>query len=110
MDYVGISDSNHSCIASNCIRKTGIKKKVQLLIYMPNFISVIVLCGMVRMLLSPVGPLNKVLGISTNWMTMPSAFRTIYIAVESGRPQDGHLSCTQQHWRMPARSWKKQPS
>jgi len=32
------------------------------------------------MLLSPVGPLNKVLGISTNWMTMPSAFRTIYIA------------------------------
>ena len=33
----------------NRIRKTGIKKKVQLLIYMPNFISVIVLCGMVRM-------------------------------------------------------------
>ena len=64
----------------NRIRRTGIKKKVQLLIYMPNFISVIVLCGMVRMLLSPVGPLNKVLGISTNWMTMPSAFRTIYIA------------------------------
>ena len=55
-------------------------KKVQLLIYMPNFISVIVLCGMVRMLLSPVGPLNRLLGISTNWMTMPSAFRTIYIA------------------------------
>ena len=54
--------------------------KVQLLIYMPNFISVIVLCGMVRMLLSPVGPLNRLLGISTNWMTMPSAFRTIYIA------------------------------
>ena len=50
------------------------------MIYMPNFISVIVLCGMVRMFLSPVGPLNKVLGISTNWMTMPSAFRTIYIA------------------------------
>ena len=53
----------------NRIQKTGIKKKVQLLIYMPNFISVIVLCGMVRMFLSPVGPLNKVLGISTNWMS-----------------------------------------
>ena len=50
----------------NRIQKTGIKKKVQLLIYMPNFISVIVLCGMVRMLLSPVGPLNRLLGISTN--------------------------------------------
>ena len=54
----------------NRIQKTGIKKKVQLLIYMPNFISVIVLCGMVRMLLSPVGPLNRLLGISTNWMTI----------------------------------------
>ena len=64
----------------NRIRKEGIKKKIQLLIYAPNFISVIVLCGMVRMLLSPVGPLNRILGLSTNWMTMPSAFRTIYIA------------------------------
>ena len=31
----------------NRIRRTGVKKKVQLLVYMPNFISVIVLCGMV---------------------------------------------------------------
>ena len=35
---------------------------------------------MVRMFLSPVGPLNRLLGMNTNWMTMPSAFRTIYIA------------------------------
>ena len=92
----------------NRIRKTGIKKKVQLLIYMPNFISVIVLCGMVRMLLSPVGPLNKVLGISTNWMTMPSASEQFILQAESGKQQDGHLSCIQQHWQMQARSWKKQ--
>ena len=46
----------------NRIRRTGVKKKVQLLVYMPNFISVIVLCGMVRMLLSPVGPLQ-----AKNW-------------------------------------------
>ena len=59
------------------IRKAGIRKKIQLLIYAPNFISVIVLCGMVRMFLSPVGPINQVLGINTNWMTMPEAFRTI---------------------------------
>lgn len=64
----------------NRIRKAGIKKKIQLLIYAPNFISVIVLCGMVRMFLSPVGPINSALGISTNWMTMPEAFRSIYIA------------------------------
>ena len=64
----------------NRIQRTGIKKKIQLLIYAPNFISVIVLCGMVRMFLSPVGPLNQLLGTNTNWMTMPEAFRTIYIA------------------------------
>ena len=64
----------------NQIRRIGVRKKIQLLIYAPNFISVIVLCGMVRMFLSPVGPLNSLLGISTNWMTMPEAFRTIYIA------------------------------
>ena len=64
----------------NRIRKAGIRKKIQLLIYAPNFISVIVLCGMIRMFLSPVGPINQVLGIDTNWMTMPESFRTIYIA------------------------------
>lgn len=64
----------------NQIRRTGIKKKIQLLVYAPNFISVIVLCGMVRMFLSPTGPFNKALGITTNWMTMPESFRTIYIA------------------------------
>ncbi len=64
----------------NQIRRVGVKKKIQLLIYAPNFISVIVLCGMVRMFLSPVGPLNQLLGTDMNWMTMPEAFRTIYIA------------------------------
>ena len=64
----------------NQIRRTGIRKKIQLLIYAPNFISVIVLCGMVRMFLSPVGPINSLFGIDTNWMTMTEAFRTIYIA------------------------------
>ena len=64
----------------NQIRRMGIRKQIQLLIYAPNFISVIVLCGMVRMFLSPVGPINSLFGIDTNWMTMPEAFRTIYIA------------------------------
>lgn len=64
----------------NQIKSTGIKKNIQLLIYAPNFISVIVLCGMVRMFLSPIGPINQLLGIHTNWMTMPGVFRTIYIA------------------------------
>ena len=56
------------------------KQKIQLVLYMPNFISVIVLCGIVRILLSPTGMINSLLGTHTNFMTMPSAFRTIYIA------------------------------
>lgn len=64
----------------NRIRSAGIKKKIQLLIYAPNFVSVIVLCGMVRIFLSPIGPINQVLGTNFNWMTIPEAFRTIYIA------------------------------
>ena len=46
---------------------------------MPNFISVIVLCGMVRILLSVNGPINSFWGTSINFMTMPEAFRSIYI-------------------------------
>lgn len=64
----------------NRVRRNGIKKKIQLIVYAPNFISVIVLCGMVRIFLSPVGPVNQLFGTESNFMTMPAAFRTIYIA------------------------------
>lgn len=64
----------------NRVRRAGIKKNIQLMIYLPNFISVIVLCGMVKIFLSPVGPINNLLGTSINFMSMPAAFRTIYIA------------------------------
>ena len=64
----------------NRIESKRIKKNVQLVLYLPNFISVIVLCGMVRILLSVTGPVNLLLGTNINFMTMPGAFRTIYIA------------------------------
>ncbi len=64
----------------NRILSSKIKQKIQLVLYMPNFISVIVLCGIVRILLAPTGMINSLLGTSTNFMTMPEAFRTIYIA------------------------------
>ena len=63
----------------NRIQSAGIKQKVQLVLYMPNFISVIVLCGLVRIMLSVTGPLNQLLGAQINFMTMPEAFRSIYI-------------------------------
>ena len=64
----------------NRILSKKTKQKIQLVLYMPNFISVIVLCGIVRIMLSPTGMINSLLGTQTNFMTMPSAFRTIYIA------------------------------
>ena len=63
----------------NRIQSTGIKQKIQTVLYLPNFISVIVLCGLVRILLSVTGPLNQMMGTQINFMTMPGAFRTIYI-------------------------------
>lgn len=51
-----------------------------MVLYLPNFISVIVLCGIIRILLSVNGPLNLFFNTDIDFMTMPSAFRTIYIA------------------------------
>ena len=59
----------------NRIESKKIKQKVQLVLYMPNFISVIVLCGIVRVLLSVTGPVNGLLHTSINFMTLPEAFR-----------------------------------
>ncbi len=64
----------------NRIHNPNLKKRTQLILYMPNFISVIVICGIVRILLSPTGPVNMFLDARINFMTMPSAFRTIYIS------------------------------
>ena len=64
----------------NRILSSKTKQKIQLVLYMPNFISVIVLCGIVRIMLAPTGMVNMLLGTSSNFMTMPGAFRTIYIA------------------------------
>ena len=64
----------------NRIMSAKTKQKIQLVLYMPNFISVIVLCGIVRILLSPTGLVNSLFGTTANFMTMPQAFRTIYIA------------------------------
>ena len=64
----------------NRIESKSITQKFQLFLSMPNFVSVIVLCGIVRIFLSVTGPVNLLLGTSINFMTMPEAFRTIYIA------------------------------
>ncbi|WP_100407055.1 ABC transporter permease [Bacillus solitudinis] len=67
----------------NQVRRAKIKKNVQLFLYAPHFISVVVVSGMVFLFLSPTGPINAILSIfldrPISFMSNPEAFRTIYI-------------------------------
>lgn len=71
----------------NQLRFKKFQRVVQTVLYAPHFISIMVVCGMVRIFLSPSGGLiNLIAGTSIDFLTEASAFRTIYIA--SGIWQD----------------------
>jgi putative aldouronate transport system permease protein len=65
------------------INSKSIKKNIQLILYAPNFISVVVISGMLFIFLSPVGPINHIItalgGNTVDFMTEPNYFRPIYI-------------------------------
>ncbi len=63
----------------NRVRHSGMRKKAQLIMYLPYFISTIVLAGIVRLLFSSVGPINALMGSGVDYMTEPGWFRTLYI-------------------------------
>ncbi|MGH2332273.1 ABC transporter permease [Thermoanaerobacter mathranii] len=70
-------------IMLNQVRRAKIKKTIQLILYAPNFISVVVVVGMLFLLLSPTGPINKIVTLLTGhpilFMSDPRYFRSIYI-------------------------------
>ena len=71
----------------NQMRFQRFKRVTQTVLYAPHFISIMVVCGMLRIFLSPTGGLlNLIAGTSIDFLTESSAFRTIYIA--SGIWQD----------------------
>lgn len=71
----------------NQLRFQKFKRVTQTVLYAPHFISTMVICGMIRIFLSPSGGLiNLIAGTSIDFLTESSAFRTIYIA--SGIWQD----------------------
>lgn len=79
-------------LAINQMRFKRYKRVVQTVLYAPHFISIMVVCGMIRIFLSPYGGLiNLLIGKSIDFMTVPEAFRTIYIA--SGIWQDAGWGC-----------------
>ena len=74
-------------LAINQLRFKKYKRVVQTVLYAPHFISIMVVCGMIRIFLSPYGGLiNLLIGKQVDFMTVPEAFRTIYIS--SGIWQD----------------------
>lgn len=76
----------------NQLRFQRYKRIVQTVLYAPHFISIMVVCGMIRIFLSPSGGLlNLLLGTNIDFLTESSAFRTIYIA--SGIWQDAGWGC-----------------
>ena len=71
----------------NQVRFQRFKRVTQTVLYAPHFISTMVICGMIRIFLSPSGGLiNLLIGSNIDFLTESGAFRTIYIA--SGIWQD----------------------
>lgn len=71
----------------NQLRFQRFKRVTQTVLYAPHFISIMVVCGMIRIFLSPSGGLiNLLLGSNIDFLTEAGAFRTIFIA--SGIWQD----------------------
>lgn len=68
----------------NEIRKSWFKRTVQTITYMPHFISIVVVCGMLTDFLSVNGIINQLLvalGLDARpFLMQPESFRTIYVA------------------------------
>ncbi|MCM1283081.1 MAG: ABC transporter permease subunit [Muribaculaceae bacterium] len=76
----------------NQLRFPKLKRVTQTILYAPHFISTMVLCGMIKIFLSPSGGLlNLILGSQVDFLTESTAFRTIYVA--SGIWQDAGWGC-----------------
>ncbi len=68
----------------NEIRFNKFKRCIQTVTYLPHFISLVVICGMIIDFTSTDGLINSILvnfGVEpVNWLTKPEWFRTIYIS------------------------------
>lgn len=70
-------------LCMNQLRFPRLKRITQTVLYAPHFISTMVICGMIKIFLSPSGGLlNLLMGTQIDYLTESGAFRTIYIASE----------------------------
>ena len=67
----------------NQIMSEKIKSTLQTILYMPNFISTVIIVGIIFLLFSSSGPIVSILesiGINVpNFLTNPGSFRSLYI-------------------------------
>ncbi|MBO5069162.1 MAG: sugar ABC transporter permease [Roseburia sp.] len=67
----------------NYSTRPGLKKSVQMISYAPNFISTVVICGMLRLFMSSDGIFNIVLGMlgaeEVSFLSVPEWFKHIYV-------------------------------
>ena len=68
----------------NEIRQVRLKKTVQMITYMPHFLSEVVVCSLVILFLDrTTGPINNLIsffgGTRTNIMAIPEAFSSVYV-------------------------------
>lgn len=67
----------------NYLRLSRLKKTVQMVSYAPYFISVVVMCGIIKLFFADNGPLNRLtamLGGSTvNYLTSPAIYKSLYV-------------------------------
>lgn len=67
----------------NEVKNAKFKKTVQTITYLPHFISLVVLCGMITDFLATEGILTKLLALfgaeKQNYLGLPECFQTIYV-------------------------------
>lgn len=70
-------------ISFNLLASDKLKKRLQLILYAPNFISVVIIIGMIFLFFSNKGPVNHIYefftGKTVPFLTEPDFFRPLYI-------------------------------
>lgn len=76
-------------------------KRIQLILYAPNFISVVVIVGMIFLFFSVGGPINNFLsmfGMKADFLTNRTSLDPYTSLVVSGKEWAGLQRSTRQHW------------
>ena len=67
----------------NYLRLSRLKKTVQLISYAPHFISVVVMCGIIKLFFADNGPVNRLTvllgGATVSYLTSPAIYKSLYV-------------------------------